>query len=106
MSKLIEINYLRRVARARGFEVSPFGNGAADYAEISNGLDGRAHRATGHYYGGCAYSSADYIINDDRPCTWPFTSPHPGFARIDSHGVKKLLAHPRMQDIAEAYGAL
>jgi hypothetical protein len=100
---LIDIQYLATVAKARGFVlggyahtgVNGFGTSGPEVGYVQICAEGKS-----------IYANPDYVINDETGCTWDQrVSPHPGEARVDSYGVSRLLAHPRMEDIAERYAA-
>lgn len=101
MTKHIKIEYLATVAKARGFVLG-------GYSSTGNAGFGTSGPEIGYVQlcaeGKSMYADPDYVITDESGCTWATrTSPHPGLAKVASHGVKAILSHPRMQDIAEQY---
>lgn len=97
MTKLMEITRIVEFAKSKGFEVAACPIANPGYAELNAP---EKSDSPGGVYNGCLYGNPDFVLSDDRPCTWPFKSDHPGLARANSHGVQKLLAHPLMADFA------
>lgn len=98
---LIDIQYLATVAIARGFALGGYGRTGCTGFGTSGVEVGYIQLVR---EGGHLYDRPDYVFNDDTGCTWSERySPHAGMARVDSHGVSRLLAHPRMADIAERF---